>query len=66
MSSADRSTRVLKLTSLLFQVQLEREPRSFPKLIFTRDINDIDDFKTEDFQVEGYKPHPKIDMKMSV
>jgi thymidylate synthase len=46
--------------------QLEREPRPFPKLRIARDVKDIDDFKFEDFVVEGYNPHKKIDMKMSV
>lgn len=54
------------LTAVCFTVQLEREPRSFPKLKFARDVQDIDDFKVEDFQVQGYQPYPKIDMKMSV
>ncbi|UZJ54755.1 hypothetical protein CBS101457_004075 [Exobasidium rhododendri] len=48
------------------KVQLERQPRPFPKLTFARDAKDIDDFSTSDFQVDGYTPHPKIDMKMSV
>jgi len=47
-------------------MQLTREPRSFPKLKFTRDVKDIDDFKIEDFRIDGYDPHDKIDMKMSV
>ena len=46
--------------------QLAREPRPFPKLRFARDVTDIDDFKSEDFVVEGYNPHPSIAMKMSV
>ena len=48
------------------RVQLEREPRPFPKLRFVRDIKDIDDFIPEDVVVEGYNPHPTISMKMSV
>lgn len=49
------------------QVQLEREPRPFPKLRWARDdFASIDDFQAEDFIVDGYKPLPKIDMKMSV
>jgi thymidylate synthase len=49
------------------QTQLTRVPRDFPKLKWAReDISDIDDFKTQDFIVEGYKPHPKLEMKMSV
>ena len=49
------------------KIQLEREPRAFPKLRWGReDIEDIEDFKYEDFVVEGYNPHPSIPMKMSV
>ncbi|KAI0806234.1 thymidylate synthase/dCMP hydroxymethylase domain-containing protein [Irpex lacteus] len=48
------------------KVQLEREPRPFPKLRWKRDVKDIDDFVSEDFVVEGYDPHPTIAMKMSV
>ncbi|KAI8148066.1 thymidylate synthase [Fennellomyces sp. T-0311] len=46
--------------------QLEREPRPFPKLRINRAIDSIDDFTMEDFVIEGYTPHGKIDMKMSV
>lgn len=48
------------------QIQITREPRPFPKLRWAREVEDIDDFKFEDFIVEGYKPHPKLEMKMSV
>ncbi|KAJ2963447.1 hypothetical protein NQZ79_g1534 [Umbelopsis isabellina] len=46
--------------------QLEREPRPFPKLSINRKVDNIDDFKMEDLTLEDYKPHGKIDMKMSV
>ncbi|EHN00240.1 Cdc21p [Saccharomyces cerevisiae x Saccharomyces kudriavzevii VIN7] len=46
--------------------QIKRDPRPFPKLKIRRDIKDIDDFKLEDFEIEGYNPHPRIQMKMSV
>ena len=46
--------------------QLDRVPRPFPKLFFKRDVTDIDDFKYEDFDLVGYKPHKSIKMKMSV
>eukprot|EP00794_Sanderia_malayensis_P018168 gene18168-19981_t len=48
------------------KVQITREPRSFPTLSFKRTITDIDDFKFEDFDLQGYKPHPKIKMEMAV
>ncbi|XP_046635299.1 thymidylate synthase-like isoform X3 [Daphnia pulicaria] len=46
--------------------QLERQPRPFPTLKIVRKVSDIDDFKADDFVLEGYDPHPKIPMDMSV
>lgn len=49
-------------------MQLEREPREFPTLRWKRgkdEIKDIDGFQYEDFEVVGYKPMGKIEMKMS-
>ncbi|XP_010215905.1 PREDICTED: thymidylate synthase [Tinamus guttatus] len=48
------------------KVQLQREPRPFPKLRILREIEDISDFKAEDFQIEDYNPHPPIKMEMAV
>lgn len=48
------------------QVQLKRKPRPFPKLRLKREVKEIDAFEVEDFVIEGYNPHGKIDMKMSV
>jgi len=47
-------------------VQLERTPRAFPTLRFTRAVDDIDGFTPDDFAVEGYEPHAGIKMSMSV
>ena len=46
--------------------QLKREPRPFPMLNIKRKVKSINDFKFEDFDLVGYKPHPKIQMKMAV
>ncbi|XP_033751747.1 thymidylate synthase-like [Pecten maximus] len=46
--------------------QLAREPKPFPKLVIKRKVEDIDDFKFEDFEIVDYKPHPKITMEMAV
>ncbi|XP_042653947.1 thymidylate synthase isoform X2 [Tyto alba] len=48
------------------KVQLQREPRPFPKLRILRKVEDITDFKAEDFQIEDYNPHPPIKMEMAV
>lgn len=48
-------------------VQLEREPREFPKLLIRREKGgEIDGWKADDFEVIDYKPHPGINMKMSI
>jgi thymidylate synthase len=46
--------------------QLTRTPRQFLKLRIKRKVAEIDDFMYDDFEIAGYDPHPKIDMKMSV
>merc|ERR1712216_523784 len=48
------------------KAQLERNPRPFPILKIKRDVADIDDFKSEDFELLGYNPHGKIAMDMAV
>ncbi|KXJ95282.1 bifunctional dihydrofolate reductase-thymidylate synthase [Microdochium bolleyi] len=49
------------------KVQVEREPREFPKLEIKREKGgSIDGWKVEDFVVLGYEPHKGIAMKMSV
>ncbi|XP_017004080.2 thymidylate synthase [Drosophila takahashii] len=46
--------------------QLERKPRPFPKLVIKRQVQDIEDFRFEDFEIVGYNPYPKIKMEMAV
>ncbi|XP_078395846.1 thymidylate synthase [Cetorhinus maximus] len=48
------------------KIQLLRKPRPFPKLKILRNVENINDFKAEDFKLEGYDPHPTIKMEMAV
>ncbi len=40
--------------------QIKRKPRPFPKMKLNPKIKNIDDFKFEDFTLEGYNPHPAL------
>ncbi|MFH1253089.1 MAG: thymidylate synthase [Candidatus Uhrbacteria bacterium] len=42
------------------KLQLSREPKPFPTMKLNPEIKNIDDFKYEDFTLEGYEPHPAI------
>lgn len=48
------------------KLQIQRTPRAPPKLKINREVSDIDDFKIEDFILEGYYPYPAIKMDMAV
>lgn len=47
------------------KIQLQRQPKEFPKFAWKNKKTEIDDITTEDFELLDYKPHPKIDMAMS-
>jgi len=42
------------------KLQLTREPRNLPKMVINPNVKSIFEFKFEDFQLEGYDPHPHI------
>ncbi len=48
------------------QLQLSREPRALPTMKLNPAIQNIHDFKYEDFTLEGYDPHPAIKAPVAV
>ena len=48
------------------KIQLSREPRELPKLKIKRQVQSIDDFKYEDFELINYNPHPHIKAPVAV
>ena len=47
-------------------LQLTRDTRSLPKMLINPEIKDLLDFKYEDFELEGYDPHPLIKAPIAV
>ena len=48
------------------KLQLTREPRTLPKMVINPNVKDLFGFQYEDFQLEGYAPHPHIAGVVSV
>jgi thymidylate synthase len=48
------------------QTQLAREPRPYPTLHLKRRPASIFDYAYEDFEVQGYDPHPPIKAQVAV
>ncbi|MET1249645.1 thymidylate synthase [Sporolactobacillus sp. STCC-11] len=48
------------------KTQLERNPRTLPKLVIKRSVSSIFDFDYDDFQFIDYDPYPAIKGKVSV
>lgn len=48
------------------ELQLSRQPKALPKLVITREVKTIEDFRFEDFQIEGYAPDAAISAPVAV
>jgi thymidylate synthase len=48
------------------KLQLGREPRNLPTIKINSEVNNIFDFKFEDFTLENYDPHPHIKGKVAI
>jgi thymidylate synthase len=46
--------------------QLAREPLALPRLVITRQVTEISDFRFEDFDISGYQSHPHIAAPVAV
>ena len=46
--------------------QITRKPYHPPTLVLNKNIRDIDDFRTSDVHLEGYKSHPRLRADMAV
>ena len=48
------------------QLQLSREPKALPTMKINPSVKSIFDFKYEDFELQGYDPHPAIKAPVAV
>ena len=48
------------------QLQLTREPKTLPKMLINKKVNNIFEFEYEDFTLENYEYHPHIKAKVSI
>jgi thymidylate synthase len=48
------------------RLQLTREPRPLPKLVIKRKPSSIFDYQFDDFEIEGYDPHPAIKAPVAI
>ena len=46
--------------------QLQRAPLPLPRLVMKREVQAIDDFRFEDFEIAGYQSHPHIAAPVAV
>jgi thymidylate synthase len=48
------------------ELQLSREPMPLPRLVIKRKPDSLFDYRFEDFEVQGYEPHPGIKAPVAV
>lgn len=48
------------------KLQLERAPRELPRMKLSPNIKDLDSLRFEDFELQGYDPHPHIAAPVAV
>ncbi|HKN03857.1 MAG TPA: thymidylate synthase [Buttiauxella sp.] len=48
------------------RLQLTREPRALPKLVIKRKPESLFDYRFDDFEIEGYDPHPAIKAPVAI
>jgi thymidylate synthase len=46
--------------------QISRKPRQLPSMKLVRKASSIDDYRIDDFEIEGYDPHPPIHADVAV